>query len=164
MLVDPAWISSAEHLAKFHDIVHSTSLFRKIFLGYRVPVSFPSMRIGGRWYPIVHFSSGILEISNSGLAFHGVAKNTTRSTYRGVRDDLRFSLTAAQIKAVRWAEIPKSPIKYYTPSFIEVEGQVDSPSSKFFVCAGGSGPSMKTIRERTHAMFEELIALVSAAK
>jgi len=161
MRIDPAWISSEEHLAEFHQIARGSSLLRKLILGHKMPESFPAVRIGRIWVPIIHFSSGTLEISETGLEYQAAPRNSALRQYRGVRGDLRFSLAASQIKSVRWAPVELTGVKYYSPPFIHIETQTDGAPGSFLICAGGSGPSMKTIRQRTEAMFERLLTLVA---
>ena len=87
-----------------------------------MPASFPAVRVGWTWVPVIHFSAGRLEISGSGLQFSAIPRDSYR--YRGLRDDLRFTLAVGEIKAVQWAQAETVAIRYYTPPFIRADPQL----------------------------------------
>ena len=158
---DPVWISSEEHLAEYRRIIGVTSWLGILFFGYQMRNTFPALRMKFMWVPIVHFCSGTLEISDSGVRFESVPISSPLPKYRGVREDLRFTLTPRQVKSVQWAHTEPVPLKYYTPPFIRIDAhQSDGGPKSFLICAGATGPFIKKMRERTEAMFEELMTFV----
>lgn len=154
-VVDPAWISTTNHLAAFKELVRSTPLYRKMLLGYRLPEGFPAIRVGLGWVPTVQIAMGVVTVDEAAIRF----RSTPPPPFPRRRNmiwNLSFELHASRILSVEPTHSDAGPIKYYEPPFLRIRSLETDWLSDFLICAGGSGPSMKRIHERTGVLLESL--------
>jgi hypothetical protein len=156
--VEPAWIATDEHLEAFARIKASRPMWLVMFLGYKMPPDMPAILIGWRAVPLVHFSSGVLTVRDRGFEFAARDPSTNTMHYRGLRNDLTFEITREQIISVE-RDAGLKIARYFQPPFLRVRTTAQGWLSNFLVCAGGRGPSMKHIRERTDELYEALSGL-----
>ena len=151
---DPVWISSREHLERFQQIRDATPWYRAILGGTdNLPPDFPSAEIGTRNIPIVYFSSGALTIAKNFVTY---AARSYPSTVLGKpRRNLKMSLAFSIDKAERptFLRFRISP-SYFSINWIELT----LPGRCLLLCAGGSGPGMGRVKQRTNMLFNALVA------
>lgn len=162
LTVDPLWVSSKEHLSKFKSIFDNNPWYKKLFGGMNVPDDFPYVQVQNNFFPLVYFSSGILDIN--GLNVHFTAQKKSGrfgSTYHNVDDSLEFTFRTIDIKSLTRFRPDPVFLKHYVVNWIEVE--INGFDKSILVCVGGVGPSMKRIDRDTDELFARLSALKVAS-
>jgi hypothetical protein len=150
---DSVWLSSREHLERFHAIREATPWYRALLGGrYRIPPEFPSIQIGSQNYPLVYFSSGDLTIRNNIIAYEprpsgaGLVHNRNN-----INSSIAFSIDIAQHPRFERFRARGSS-SYFSITWIELS----LPTRSFLLCAGAPGPGMSGVNERTDALYKAI--------
>jgi hypothetical protein len=160
--VDPLWVSSKEHLSEFKTIFDSNSWYKKYFGGLNVPEDFPCLQVQRNFYPLVYFSSGIMDITGLNVQYTAQKKSGKfGSSYCNVDNSLEFAFKIRDITSlVRFRPDPVL-IKQYTVNWIDLG--INGFDKSILVCVGGAGLSMKRIERDTDDLFVKLSTLKAAS-
>lgn len=166
---EPVWISSVEHLTTFQSIFRGTSWLGRGLGRYKMPSDFPCIQMPGGLLPggifspripIVMFSQGQLDVGERSLGFQSVDWQPPTGKRLNLLNDWHFDLNATEIVSVEKFEQP-APIRYYTMNFTRLRTTRGDLLHDFLLCVGGSGLSMKNIRQNSEELQQKLLALNS---
>jgi hypothetical protein len=157
--IEPIWLSSRDHLNRFHGIVSAKSWLR-IMLGgrYVVPSGFPNILIDEKPFPLVYYSSGELRIG-SDAAFYtaGPYEQTFMGKRRRNLDSrVRITISRRSIEMIGRFKPEAAVLCYFTINWLEIKSR-DLPESAL-LCIGSSGPGMGRMRRGTDRLTEVLTA------
>ncbi len=159
--VDPLWVSSRDHLTDLAAIYQANPWYKKLFGGLSVPEDFPCVQIQRNFFPLVYYSSGIMEFKGPKLTYLAQQRQgRLGSTYFNVNNSLQFEIEAKDLKSLNRFRPERMPVKHFTINWVELD--ISGFEQPILVCVGGSGPSMKRIHDDTDKLYQTLNAWISS--
>jgi hypothetical protein len=152
------WISTRQHLARFEAIRKESPPWYRSG-GLAVPEDFPQVRMASLLWtsivPAVMVSRGSLSLSDATISYRATPDNaSSHGTYRNLDTEMVFTSAIDAVALLGRFQSASSGSSYYAANWIEMS--VPSLPGPILMCVGGSGPSMRRIREQTDRLFQEI--------
>jgi hypothetical protein len=156
LTLDPVWISSADHLTRFHLLPWYAKWFG------RLPKGFPKVRAGLISYPLVYFAQGTPSLRADGFKFSArFPTPTATKSYANLDSNLRLGFAPNQLLSVRRFDMRQIAPRAIPLPFIRIQ-TTSGELQDFLVCPGSSDVS--AIAREAENLFFALGAFVGKAK
>lgn len=160
LLVEPAWVSTIDHVERASALLGGASWFAKLTGRYRIPVGMPSMSMVGmlsaaRW-PLVILASGALELRPGELAFGARPLRLPRMAAHGLDEDLSFAVSAGDVLLIERYRGASPFAAQFDVMFSRVRTRRPGLLGDFLLCVGGAGPRMERFRQQNQQLLVAL--------
>jgi hypothetical protein len=159
MLFEPVWISSVKHLGTFAKAYADTPYVRRVVGAFDLPADFPYARgsLGVPWRaPLVMFSTGRLTVDDRALDFEATPWRLLGNRLHNLRANWRFDLRDRELVAIESFEFRSPTTASYNLHFVRIRANKAGVPADVLLSAGGSGPFMNGIRQRSLALEAQL--------
>ena len=162
--VEPAWITSHEHLDRYLRVSDTTSWLRLLLgRGYDLPRDFPYVDVSDQRFPLGFYSSGALTIQGGTLSYaaHPLQPETLGGTRHNLDTSLNFSVALAENPTFSRFRLPRARLSYFSINWVVLAlRRLNAP---FLICAGTRGLGMGRIGRGTDALYASLASWVTGS-
>ncbi|HYF63878.1 MAG TPA: hypothetical protein VD886_13745 [Herpetosiphonaceae bacterium] len=168
MLIEPAWITTIDHLDQLVAILRQPPALSRIFSRFVIPPGFPFAEIplgilGSTRRPAVPLASGLMELQPGLITFEARPLRLPGPVVRNLREDMQFVLTAADVLGIE-RYVGESPFgNNFNMLFARLHTRRGGLMRDFLVCVGGGEPTMDRQRRETSQLIAALLQAVGGA-
>ncbi|HEY1012930.1 MAG TPA: hypothetical protein VGE07_09535 [Herpetosiphonaceae bacterium] len=158
--VEPAWVSTIEHVERVGALIAQASWFAKLTGRYHLPKNLPYVStmgpLGSSRMPMVMLANGALDVRPRQIAFRASPLRLSGVAAHGLDDGLAFALEAGEVLGIERYR-GQSPLgDRFDLVFSRIVTRRPGMLGDFLLCVGGVGPRVDRVREQSQQLFVAL--------
>ena len=154
---DNIWISSIAHQEEFSLIAKSNGWFKTLFGMNKIPADFPQVTSGSKYYPVVYFAKGSLQLFEREIEFHPYRfEADNRKKYKNLKIDYRFDLEYSSIRISEYSN-PAPFMNKFNIRWLKLSGKNNEFPEILISCGGTGMGQIKRDNEELLDLLEEKI-------